>query len=52
MFRWFVKLLPFCFVVWYAKKNCEIWNINSIEMVKPFPNIWIVTGFPLSNDET
>ncbi len=50
MFRWWVKLLPFCVVEWAALKWCERQPCGDMRVVQPFgkhnPFVSFVNGVP------
>ena len=40
--RWWVKLLPFIFVEWVAKKTLERWAFHDeLITVQPFNGVWL-----------
>jgi len=36
--RSFAKFLPWCFVVWYARRHCERMVTDGLNTVQPFAN--------------
>lgn len=40
MANW-TKILPFWFIAWYARKNCEIFRISGFDYVAPYPGVLI-----------
>lgn len=41
MANW-TKILPYCFITWYARRYCEIFILDGIEYVQPYKKELII----------
>jgi hypothetical protein len=36
-----MKLMPWCIVVWIARRHCEVFTLCGCEVVRPFPGVTV-----------
>jgi hypothetical protein len=41
MFRWYVRYLPYAFVLWLAERHLETFKLDVLEFTHPFENEFI-----------
>lgn len=43
MANW-TKILPYWFIAWYARRNCEVFYISGKKYVRAYPGVFIIKG--------